>query len=218
MQLDERVSDQRRDKQNMEQERRRSRERRANESDAMLEHRQHRKEIDDAYKNNLKRPKTPFLSLLLIAIVIIGFGVVLKPENKASQADCASPPAKGVNWANCRFISLDIENQNLESAILTDAILNESRLSGVNFAGSNMAYAEISRSDLSYSNLEDVRLIGADLRYSDLSYADLKDADFSYADLSNALLAGANMVNTKFDNAIWIDGRVCSEGSTGACY
>ena len=64
-----------------------------------------------------------------------------------------------------------------------------------------MAYAEITESDLNYTNLERVRLIGANL----------KDADLSYADISNALFTGANMSNTKFDNAIWIDGQVCKK-------
>jgi len=80
-------------------------------------------------------------------------------------------------------------------------------LLGANFSGSNMAYAEITESDLNYTNLERVRLIGANL----------KDADLSYADISNALFTGANMSNTKFDNAIWIDGQVCKKNSIGSC-
>lgn len=217
MQADERVSDQRRRKQNMAQERRHTRERRADESDAMLVHRQHRKEMNDVYKNSFKRPQMPFYSILLMALVIIVFGYVFKSENQTLQSDCSLPPNKGVNWSNCNFIKLKAENQNLESAILTDAILNESNLLGANLSGSDMAYAEITESDLSYANLENVRLIGANLKHSDLRYANLKNADLSYADLSNALLAGANTNNTKFDNAIWIDGQICKKGSIGFC-
>ena len=217
MQVDERVADQRRAKQNMEQERRQTRERRATESEAILAHRQHRKEIDDACKSSVKRPRMPFLSIALIVIVILGFGLLLKPEDQASQVDCGLPPAKAVNWSNCNFINLDVENQNLESAQLTDAILNESNLLGANLSSANMAYAEITKSDFSYANLENVRLIGANLQSSDLRYANLNNADLSFADLSNVLLAGANLSNTRFDNAIWVDGRICKKGSIGAC-
>ncbi len=217
MQEDERVLDQRIQKQNMAQERRRTRDRRMNESDAMLVHRKHRTEMNVAYKNSVKRPQMPILSILLMVIVIIAFGFVLKPENRNLQSDCALPPSKGVNWSNCNFIKLNAENQNLELAILTDATLNESKLLGANLSGSNLAYAEIAESDLSYANLESVRLIGANLKHTDLRYANLKDADLSYADLSNALLAGANMTNTRFDNAIWTDGQICKKGSIGSC-
>jgi Pentapeptide repeats (8 copies) len=217
IQVDERVADKRREKQKMAEDRRRTRDRRATESDAILVHRHHRKEVADACKNGMERPKIPILSILLIVIVIVGFGMLLKPEKKNLKSDCTLPPNTGVNWSNCNFINLNAENQNLEFAILTDAKLNESKLSGVNLSGSDMAYAEIIRSDLSYANLKNVRLIGANLQHSDLSYANLEGTDFSYADLSNALLAGADMTNTKLSNTIWIDGKICEKGSVGSC-
>ncbi len=217
IQVDERVSDQRRQKENMAQERRRTRERRGVESDVMLVHREHRKEMNDAYKNSIKRPKLPTLSILLLITVIIVFGFILKPQKKDVLSDCSLPANKGVNWSSCYFLKLDAENQNLGSAILTDAILNESNLLGANFTDSDMAYAEIMASDLSYANLERVRLIGANLKHTDLRYANLKDADLSYADLSGALLAGANLENTRFDNTIWVDGQLCRKGSIGLC-
>ncbi len=217
IQVDERVADQRRAKNKMEQDRRRTRERRATESEAVLVHRQHRKEIDDACKNSVKRPKMPFRSVALMVIMIIGLGLKFNTENQSSQADCSSPSGIKVNWSNCTFINLNIENQNLAFSKLTDAILNESNLLGVNLSGADMAYAEITKSDLSYSNLENVRLIGANLQSSDLRYANLKNADFSFADLSNVLLAGADLSNVKFDNTLWTDGRICKKGSIGTC-
>jgi len=69
MQEDERVTDQRRHKQNMAEERRQTRDRRAVESDAMLVHRQHRKEMNDTYKNSHERPKMPILPILLMVLV-----------------------------------------------------------------------------------------------------------------------------------------------------
>lgn len=217
IQVDERVADQRHAKQNMEQERRRSKERRAVEPDAVLVHRRHRKEIDEACKNSIKRPQMPFLSVLLIVIAIAGLGLMLKPANQGSSADCELPPNAKVNWSNCTFINLNVENQNLELAQFTDAILNESNLLGANFSGADMAYAEITKSDFSYANLENARLIGANLHSSDFRYANLKNADLSFADLRNVLLAGADLTNAKLDNTIWIDGRMCRKGSMGAC-
>ncbi len=217
VQVDERVSDQRLQKENMAQERRRTRERRGSESDVMLVHREHRKEMNDAYKNNFKRPKLPAFSILLMLIVIIVFGFILKPQQQDALVDCSLAANKRVNWSSCYFIKLNAENKNLESAILTDAVLNESNLLGANFSGSDMAYAEIMESDLSYANLERARLIGANLKQTDLRYANLKDADLSYADLTGALLAGANLENTRFDNAIWLDGQLCGKGSIGSC-
>jgi len=217
VQVDERVSDQRRQKDDMAQERRLTRERRGNESEVMLLHRENRKEMNDAYKNSMKRPKLPALSILLVVIVIVLFATVLKPKNRGNTVDCSSPANAGVNWSNCHFVKLDMENQNLAAAILTDAILNESNMLGANLSGSDMAYAEMKSSDLSYANLSGVRLIGANLRQTDLRYANLENADLSYADLTGAMLAGTNMMNTQFDNAIWIDGRVCGKGSVGSC-
>jgi uncharacterized protein YjbI with pentapeptide repeats len=217
MQVDERILDQRRQKQEMKQERRRTRERRGNESESMLLHRQHRKELNDTYKTSLKRPQFPMLSILLVIIAIFGFGYILKNDNNDILADCSLPPSPGVNWSNCSFIELNAENQELKSSILTDATINKSNFLGANLSGSDMAYAEMSESDFSYANLERVRLIGANLKHSDFRYANLEGADLSFADLSNALLAGANISNTRFDNTIWTDGQICKKGSIGSC-
>ncbi len=217
IQVDERITENRQQKAAMAQERRRTRERRGNESELMLVHRENRKELNEVYKNIIKRPKLPTISIFFSVAVIIIFGFILKPEQQGDKNDCSTPASVAVNWSNCHFINLNAENQNLESAILTDAIMNESNLLGVNLSGSDMAYAEINASDLSYANLEGVRLIGANLKQTDLRYANLKDADLSYADLSGALLAGANMDNAKFDNTIWTDGQLCKKGSIGTC-
>jgi hypothetical protein len=50
-------------------------------------------------------------------------------------------------------------------------------------------------------------LVGADLRN-----ADLTDANLAGANLAHARLEGANL-----SRAVWVDGRVCAEGSLGAC-
>ncbi len=217
IQADERVSDQRREKEQMAQERRRTRDRRGSESDTMITHRENRKELIDIYKSRLNHPKVPTLSIIFSVIVIIVFGFVLNPEKENITVNCANPAKIGVNWSNCSFIHLNLENQNMKSSVLKDAILNEAKLFGVNLSDSELAYIELRASDLSYANLEGSRLTGANLEKADLRYANLKDADFSYADLTGAKLAGANTNNTRFDNTIWMDGHVCSKGSIGSC-
>ena len=217
VQVDERVSEQRLQKENMAKERRETRERRGNESELMLVHRENRRELDEVYKNKHRRSKLPTVSIIFSVVVIIVFGFFLNPDNTNTEVDCSLPADAGVNWSNCSFVKLNLENKNLQSSILTDAKLNESNLLGVNLSGSDMAYAEIRASDLSYANLEGARLIGANLKKTDLRYANLKDADLSYADLSGALLAGANTINTRFDNTIWTNGQLCKKGSIGTC-
>lgn len=217
VQADERVQNQRRKKQAMAKERRRAKDRRGDESDVMLVHREHRNKLDEANKNRIRRPRLPSLSIALVAITVIGFTYVFNPERQTVLSDCTAAPSEGVNWSNCSFINLNVEKQNLASAVLTDTTLNEANFLGVNLSGANMSYADIAESDLSYANLEGGRLIGANLKHSDLRYANLKNADLSYADLSNALLAGANIENARFDNAIWTDGQVCGKGSIGTC-
>jgi uncharacterized protein YjbI with pentapeptide repeats len=221
IQVDERISEKRRQKQNvaqeMAEERRQTRERRGTEPEVMLRHRENINSLNDTYKKNLKRPKLPTFSIVLLVIVIVVFGFVLSSNSDKGLVDCSVPASAGVNWHNCQFVSLEAENQNLANAVLTDAKFNDAKLMGVNLTGSDMAYSEVKQSDLSYANLEGVRLIGANLSNTDLRYANLKNADLSYADLTGALLAGANMNNVQLGNTIWIDGQVCKKGSVGSC-
>lgn len=221
IQVDERISEKRRQKQGLHQkmveERRKTRERRGTESKEMLRHRKNINTLNETYKKKLKRPKLPVFSIVLLVFVLVIFGFVLTSNQKKELVDCSVPASKGVNWQNCLFVKLEAENQNLEQSVLTDAKLNNAKLLGVKFTGSDMAYAEIIESDLSYADLEGVRLVGANLSKTDLRYANLKNADLSYADLTGALLAGANMSNVQLSNAIWVDGKVCEKGSVGSC-
>jgi hypothetical protein len=221
MQVDERISEKRRQNQNLHQdmaaERRKTRERRDTESEVMVRHRDNINALNASYKKQLKRPKLPVFSIFLLIIVLVAFGFVLTSKQKKELVDCSVPASKGVNWQNCLFVNLQAENQNLQESILIDAKLNKAKLLGVNFSGSDMAYAEIIASDLSYADLQGVRLVGANLSKTDLRYANLENADLSYADLTGALLAGANLNNVQLSNAIWIDGQVCKKGSVGSC-
>jgi len=52
---------------------------------------------------------------------------------------------------------------------------------------------------------------------ANLQNANLLDADLSNANLRGANLSGAILIKARFDNAIWVDGRRCGEGSIGDC-
>jgi len=71
--------------------------------------------------------------------------------------------------------------------------------------------------DWSYCNKSKANLTGADLFGSNLTGADLSDADFTGASLYEANLTGAYLDDAILNGAIWIDGRVCAEGSIGTC-
>jgi len=131
--------------------------------------------------------------------------------------DCHLPPAPGVTWNHC-----DKSGESLVRAELSDA-----NLSSMNLSHSDLSFANLSRSDLSYSVLIQARLVGAritgtqmtgiDLRRADLSGADLDGANLSYADLRGAKLTNVNMGKVILDQALWVDGRICSSGSRGKC-
>jgi uncharacterized protein YjbI with pentapeptide repeats len=62
------------------------------------------------------------------------------------------------------------------------------------------------------------RLSGANLAGADLSGADLTYANLYEADLSGASLTSADLTNAQLSLAVWVDGRICGEGSCdGTC-
>jgi hypothetical protein len=61
-------------------------------------------------------------------------------------------------------------------------------------------------------DLSHAQLVGTSLRNANLSHADLRGANLARANLSGAKLEGARL-----DQATWIDGRICAQGSIGRC-
>lgn len=85
-------------------------------------------------------------------------------------------------------------------------------LRGADFAGQRLGGYAFTNSDLG----------GADLRRADLAGADFVNADLRRARLDGADLRGADLTNARLDDAaldgaVWIDGRVCAQGSRGRC-
>lgn len=78
---------------------------------------------------------------------------------------------------------------------------------GVNWSGCNMDGRLLIGADL-----HGAELVGASLRHANLKYADLTQAN-----LTQAVLADADLTGTRFEGAVWTDGRICAAGSIGRC-
>ena len=156
-------------------------------------------------------------SLVSVMAVIAVAGVAFLPAEELNPPDCLAVAAPTVNWSNCRFEGLELKRAELAGASLRSIHLTNAQLFGAMLEGADLAFAELTGANLSYADLTSVNAVGADLRRADLAYANLRGADLSHADLSGANLGGTDLTNAKFDNAIWLDKRVCHEGSTGGC-
>ncbi|MBI5460578.1 MAG: pentapeptide repeat-containing protein [Gammaproteobacteria bacterium] len=151
--------------------------------------------------------------VFLLALVF----VVFTPDAPEGHTDCSAPAAPQVNWNNCKMPGLEAEQANLRAAQARNMDLTNARLVGANLIGSDLAYTLLSLADLRHADLSNARMTGAGLRGADLRGARLAGADLSYADLREAHLDGAVLAETRFDSAIWIDGRTCKAGSVGRC-
>ena len=142
---------------------------------------------------------------------------VFTPETPSGRADCAAPAAERVNWSNCKLPGLVADQANLRGALVRNMDLTAAHLVAANLIGADLAYTLLNLADLRRADLSNARMTGAGLRSADLRGARLAGADMSYADLSAARLESAEFSETRFDNAIWVDGRVCKPGSVDRC-
>lgn len=89
--------------------------------------------------------------------------------------------------------------------------------------GKDFVGAKLEEANLKGLNLSGADFRGADLEKANLQGANLTDCNFKNADLEEVNLKGANIKGASFSGAeleyaIWIDGRVCAEGSVGGCW
>ncbi|MEW8324719.1 MAG: pentapeptide repeat-containing protein [Candidatus Thiodiazotropha taylori] len=136
----------------------------------------------------------------------------LEPEAQCSWAILIDTKAPGVDMHESSLASARLDRSNFERANFSRAIFQLANLKDTNLMLSNLEYAHMHGVNLQNANLMLANLTGANL-----TGASLFDADLSGADLRGANLQGAILIKAKFDNAIWTDGRVCSEGSIGQC-
>lgn len=166
-------------------------------------------------KNNFS--SALFLVIVLVLLVGSGFYVFTRTPEQIQKVQCDAPAVPGVNWSYCKKERLVLINKNLDGSKLNSTNMHSANLRGTSFRKSDLSYAILSESDLSYTDFQQAMLVGASLRSANLSYARLNGTDMSYADLRNANLTEVSLVGAKLDNAIWVDGTICAEGSVGAC-
>jgi Pentapeptide repeats (8 copies) len=90
--------------------------------------------------------------------------------------------------------------------------LSGSNLSGLSLVGLNMSRANLKGANLSKANLE-----RADFTESNLERVDLKGANLKMVSFFQSAMTAADLKGAALDNAIWVDKRVCAEGSIGQC-
>lgn len=160
------------------------------------------------------------IGALVLAMAIVAWWLSrgIEPEGPASATtDCRALPAPGVDWSYCRAAGRDLRDADLSDARLRNAVLEGAILSTATLARVDLSYADLAGADLSGADLEAAVLKGASLREARLAGAALTEADLRYANLTGADLEGASLAGADLSQATWIDGRVCADGSIGAC-
>lgn len=199
------------------QEKRRSGERRRDETEEERRYRLLRFELLHKAQGSRNLYRYP---LVASALVFLGLAVSyalerVQPEPVAP--DCAASARPGVNWNNCNQTGLVANHADLIGAQIRNARLDAAQLSGAKLAGANLEYSSLNLGNLRQADLSHARLVGVTLRGSDLRNSTLVQADLSYANLSGARIEGANFTGAILDNAIWVDQKPCLPGSVGAC-
>lgn len=106
---------------------------------------------------------------------------------------------------NCGYCKL--RGADLSGADLRGAMLEYADLRGANLTGALLDNAVLEFADLRGANLAGASLKGANMRFTDLEAANLEGAE----------ILGANFEFAQFDQATWIDGATCRDGSLGVC-
>ncbi len=117
--------------------------------------------------------------------------------------------------------------QNRVGSWINQQIKNED-LTATNFAGSAVVNSrfeanQLGRTDFSGSSVTNTRFLHCELGEADFRGSQLVNVKFEHSDLKLVNFQGAGMVGVDFhqsdlSGAIWVDGRVCKEGSVGKCH
>lgn len=180
-------------------------------------HRQLRDDILIRYRKDPGK-KTRNIALIILSVVlfIIVF-IIYQPSDSTAGADCDALPQAGVNWSACNKQGQNFAGLNLQSAQFKSTQFNGTDFSRARLDHADISYANLFQAQLQQSSLQDAILIGANLRQANLHSANLQGADLSYAELVGAKLDAALLTNTRFDHALWVNGKTCLPGSIGAC-
>ncbi len=134
-------------------------------------------------------------------------------------------------------VKCDLSNVDFKNRELKNADLRQSNLRQANFQGSNLNGADFQGADLSGAKFENASLQQTNFKRTDLSWvrfdmADLQNADLSFSiqietifngsNLEKASLTGAEPTAishylTRFEGAVWFNGKICRKRSVGKC-
>jgi uncharacterized protein YjbI with pentapeptide repeats len=90
-------------------------------------------------------------------------------------------------------------------------------LSGAKLNGLDLTYADLSGANLSGADLTNTIVQGANLTGANLSGANCTGANFNEANFKGANVTKTNFSKAYFDQATWINGKMCAIGSIGQC-
>ena len=96
---------------------------------------------------------------------------------------------------------------------LDRALKGDKDLAGAKLEGADLHGRDFSGADFRGAEVEKVNFQGANL-----SNANFRNADLEEANLKGANIKGANFSGAELEYTIWVDGRICAEGSVGGCW
>lgn len=225
---DERRGDHRRDTNRREDPNKEGKERAEHQRREAADRRKNNEEISKSYLHlkadflakKIKAKKRAVFGAVVLAITVVALMLsffFVKPLELIQKTDCTVKAGPNIDWSACNKNSLNLSSANLQNSNLHSTHLNGAYLTKTNFTDANLSYSNLSNSNLSNANLSNSRLVGANLNNANLSGANLSGADLSYADLRKATITNVQVLNTRFDNAIWIDGTLCARQSIDRC-
>jgi len=197
--------------------RRQSDDRRKNDEEVSKSYLRLKSDYSNIQKRNKKRALFGLGGLVIIVLALLVSFFLVEPVMKSEKTDCDAKAKPGVDWRSCNKNSINLVEKNLSNSNLHSSHFNGALLVGTNFTGSTLSYANFENANLSNAVLKSVKLIGANLNNANLTNIDLSAADLSYADLRNATIANVKVLNTRFDYAIWTDGKRCARHSIDRC-
>ncbi len=169
-----------------------------------------------------------FLNYSFAVVISLFFGFISQAfawtdnitEGAYVNTVCKLEPEAQCSWAI--LIDVKAPGVDMHESSLASARLDRSDFQRSNFANAILQLASLKDANLMLSNFENAHLHGVNLQNANLMLANLTgaslfDADLSGANLQGANLQGAILIKAKFDNATWVDGRICAPGSIGSC-
>nr|WP_283091861.1 pentapeptide repeat-containing protein [Magnetospirillum sulfuroxidans] len=133
---------------------------------------------------------------------------------------CQLVPEANCGWAELRKLKapgIDLHDGQFMATRLDEADLTGANLSGSHMQLANFQKATLKNVDFSGSHMHAVNLVGANLEGANLEGVNFLDANLSGANLKGANITRVLWMAANLSGAIWIDGRVCAEGSKGEC-